>query len=393
MHHLTMTTAATSYQPSQIIESTRMLRSLIERPDKYETFFERYASGLIFRLAFGRVMNEESEGLKQRIIQVNHTLERVASPGAYLVDTFPMLLRLPDAIAPFKRELKLHHQKELTLFRELMDQTREKIGHGEAKPCWERTMIEEQQQYGLSDDEGAYVIGTLFEAGSGTTAAAMMSFVLAMVHHPDWQRRVQGEIDRVVGDDRIPTFDDIAQLPMVRATVKETLRWRPVTAGGVPHQLTKDDVYNGYFLPAGTNVHANQWAIHRDPELYPHPDLFDPDRWLKPQYPTYREPLSVYPNIQNYSCFGFGRRICPGQNIAERSLNIQIAMVLWACEISKAVDSNGSEIDPPLYDYTAGFNAQPKWFPFEVRVRSKAKKQLIESACENLEKTDRLGHW
>lgn len=39
----------------------------------------------------------------------------------------------------------------------------------------------------------------------------------------------------------------------------------PVTAGGVPHQLTKDDIHDGYFLRAGTVVHANQWAIHRDP--------------------------------------------------------------------------------------------------------------------------------
>jgi cytochrome P450 len=72
-------------------------------------------------------------------------------------------------------------------------------------------------------------------------------------------RGMQDEIDRVVGDDRMPTFDDIPDLPIVRAFYKETLRWRPVTAGGFPHRLMKDDVYEGYFIPEGVNVHGNIW--------------------------------------------------------------------------------------------------------------------------------------
>lgn len=78
----------------------------------------------------------------------------------------------------------------------------------------------------------AYVVGTLLEAGSGTTAAAMMSFVLAMVYHPDWQQRMQEEVYRVVGTERLPEFEDLPRLPLVRAIIKDNLRWRPVTAGG-----------------------------------------------------------------------------------------------------------------------------------------------------------------
>ena len=99
----------------------------------------------------------------------------------------------------------------------------------------------------------------MFGAGSGTTAAAMMSFVLAMVHHPKWQKKVQDEVDEQVGNDRMPEFSDMPKLPTVRAFVKEVLRWRPVTAGGIPHMSVEDDVYEGLFIPAGTNVHPNQW--------------------------------------------------------------------------------------------------------------------------------------
>jgi cytochrome P450 len=128
----------------------------------------------------------------------------------------------------------------------------------------------------------------------------MMSFILAMVLRQDSIGDIQRDIDEVVGD-RLPSFEDIPHLPRVRAIVKEPLRWRPVTPGGIPYQLVKDDVYelNGikYYLQAGSNVHANQWAIHRDTSLYLNSEDFIPKRWIEPKYPTYKEPLETFPNL------------------------------------------------------------------------------------------------
>jgi hypothetical protein len=70
--------------------------------------------------------------------------------------------------------------------------------------------------------------------------------------------------------------------------------------------------------------------------------------------------------------FGFGRRICPGMNIAERSLNILTARVLWACRLGK---KKGVEI--PEYDYCPGFNTQPNHFDFELLER-KGRGKIVE---------------
>ncbi|KAK5043488.1 hypothetical protein LTR84_011957 [Exophiala bonariae] len=390
MHHLTMTKKANSYQPTQLLESTKMLHDLIKSPKDYEFFFERYASGVIFRLAFGKRIDEKNEPILRRIVKVNHTLEKVASPGSYLVDTFPSLMYLPRFLAPWKRELEDYHTFESTLFKELLEDVKKDLKEGQATDCWEKYFVEHASEYSLTEEQGAYVIGTLFEAGSGTTAAAMMSFLLAMVHYPEWQTKVQHEIDQVVPRSRLPTFDDLPNLPTVRAMAKETVRWRPVTAGGVPHMLSREDTYNGFVLPAGTNVHANQWAIHHDKELYPDPDNYNPERWLNPKYPTYKEPLTIHPNLQNFSCFGFGRRICPGQNIAERSLFILVARIMWTCKISKAKDATGHEIDVPLYNYTTGFNAQPKSFPFELKPRDDSRLGVVEKEYEFWQMNDPL---
>lgn len=259
MHTMTMPSAAASYQPVQIFESERLLFDLIKTPEKYEHLFERYAGALIMRLAYGKTIETGDESYVQDALKVVHTVERVASPGSYLVDTFPSLLYLPNWLAPFKQEASRLHDFEISLFRRLLFEVRDKVATKKSPRCFARTFLEKQVEFGLTDDEGAYVIGTLFEAGAGTTAAAMMSFVLAMCHYPEWQNKMQQEVDKVVGEDRMPNFGDISSLPLVRAVAKEVLRWRPVTAGGIPHELVRDDVYQGFFFPAGTNVHPNQW--------------------------------------------------------------------------------------------------------------------------------------
>lgn len=99
----------------------------------------------------------------------------------------------------------------------------------------------------------------MLEAGSDTTAATLVAFVQAMVLYPEAQKRAQEEIDRVVGQDRLPNMDDEMSLPFVRGCVKESLRWMPTNILGVPHAVTKDDEYMGYNIPKGAGIVNNVW--------------------------------------------------------------------------------------------------------------------------------------
>lgn len=166
MHHLCMPTAAVSYQPTQILESTRLLHDLIRKPEDYEHWFMRYSSGLIFRLGFGKVMADNNDPFLKRLFVEAHHVERVASPGAYLVDTFPSLMYLPKAISPFKQELGKLHAEELDIMRGLLEDVRKEMQDDKAPHCWEKTFLEHRNEYALTENEGAYVVGTLFEAGT-----------------------------------------------------------------------------------------------------------------------------------------------------------------------------------------------------------------------------------
>ena len=97
----------------------------------------------------------------------------------------------------------------------------------------------------LVHTELAYVIGVIYETGSDTMTMALMVFVLAAILHPAVVRKAQEELDRIVGSERLPSFDDLERLPYVQAIVKEVHRWRPVVPNGVPHAVTEDDEYMG----------------------------------------------------------------------------------------------------------------------------------------------------
>ncbi|KAK7453121.1 hypothetical protein CaCOL14_005034 [Colletotrichum acutatum] len=382
LHQVTMSPVAPQYEKEQRIEAVRLLRDLIRKPRDYEALFERFSVGLGMRIIYGLRAETGHDREVRMLLDIVHELERVGSPGAYLVDIFPSLKYLPEWMAPWKKYLRARRRRDEDFFQELIDRSK--------SPSWARTWLETQDQWGLTRREANWMLGSVFQAAGTTSGSALASFILCVVRNPGWFEKLQAEVDSVVGPDRLPTFEDMPRLPLVRACVKETLRYYPITAGGFPHRLTEDDTYNGYHLKKGTVVHAVQWAIQRDPETYPEPELFNPDRWLDPKYPTYKEPLTVYPNLQQFTAFGHGRRICQGINIAERSLNLKIALLAWACNISRATDGNGKEIIPPVYDFAAGFNVQPKEFDFDLQPRSQQRVDLLESVYEDTLKEDPL---
>ena len=84
----------------------------------------------------------------------------------------------------------------------------------------------------------------------------MESFVLAMALFPDVQKKAQDELDRVVDPDRLPEFDDLDNMPYIRATIMEAMRWMPVIPCGLPHAVIQDDMYKGFHIPRGCVVIA-----------------------------------------------------------------------------------------------------------------------------------------
>ena len=119
-----------------------------------------------------------------------------------------------------------------------------------------------------------------------------------------------------------------------------------------------------------------------DPELFPEPDTFRPERFLE----------TTDPRLRDFELpFGFGRRICVGMHLARNSLFIAVARILWAFDILPARDARGAEILPDRWAFTDGFNSKPVSFPCAVVPRSARAAECVESEWEAAK--ERLGKW
>jgi cytochrome P450 len=106
--------------------------------------------------------------------------------------------------------------------------------------------------------------------------------------------------------------------------------------GGTPHASTEDDTYEGWLIPRGTTILGNSWAINLNDQYYPKPDLFNPARFLDEKDPRYVAELKgekIHPAKAGHSSFGWGRRICPGADLAANSLFIALAKLIWSFDI------------------------------------------------------------
>jgi cytochrome P450 len=169
----------------------------------------------------------------------------------------------------------------------------------------------------------------------------MAWWTLAILLYPETQERAQAELDAVVGRTRLPTFSDFPYLPYVRAMVKEANRWGNVGPLGVAHQSIEDDWYEGMFIPKGTVCIPNIWLLNRDPEIYGEDAAhFNPARHLDANGDIAPGPPDT--KEEGHFSYGFGRRACIGRHVANNSLFIDIAIVLWAAKFERKKDASGN---------------------------------------------------
>ncbi|KAG1826745.1 cytochrome P450 [Suillus subaureus] len=277
---------------------------------------EAYAVTTVLTVAYGKATPTSAADPEVRSVrQLMSVFRTVLRPGAYWVDTIPWLRCVAWYGRNFKREFE-SNRKLFAIFQSDVD-----VG-----PSFGRYLLENEHLLGLSELEMHFLSGTFFAAGSDSSAAAICTVLMAAACFPEEQAKVQAEFDEVVGRHRAPTFADQQALPLLSAFISEALRWRPLGPNGFPHRTTKDVIWENYCIPAGTTVLGSHWAISRDSEVYPDPDVFKPQRWIDDQGHL-RDDLAFF-------IYGFGRRVCPGLHLANRSVWINSVLLFWAFRLT-----------------------------------------------------------
>ena len=125
---------------------------------------------------------------------------------------------------------------------------------------------------------------------------------------------------------------------------------------------------------------ANAHSIHRDARIYPDPDKFKPERFIRDG-----QLVGVPHADRGHFGFGWGRRVCPGFAIAERSLYIVIARCLWAFDFAYAKDAQGQDIPIDENAYTNGFSTHPLPFKCSITPRGEWVKSVVEAECSTVD--------
>ncbi|KAF9010844.1 cytochrome P450 [Cyathus striatus] len=239
-------------------------------------------------------------------------------------------------------------------------QYRRRLSHFEVPPGDVGPVEEarEKTEGGLSCD--SYLCRTLVEAGTDTSNAALQTFLMMMIAFPDEMKKVQLEIDSVVGMDRMPVLEDIDELPYVQAAILEALRLRPIMPMGVPHATTGVVNYNNYLIPEGAILVMNTWGIFHDETLFPNADAYNPERFINnPEGAKVVEYL-----------FGAGRRVCPGNNFAKNGLHLTVMTLLWGFNIHSA-----GKVDLDAFQHE--LTTEPKPFKCDIKPRSAKHAEMI----------------
>ncbi|KAI0701720.1 cytochrome P450 [Earliella scabrosa] len=367
--------AIPTYHPLLEIETHALLKRLLDEPKNYESHLKRYAGTLTLLVVYGyRVTSNDDPLISLAEECVDLLSNQIASSGTiWLVDIFPFLQHLPLWFpgAGFKRKAIAWKAKMEEFVDKPFEFVKARMQDGTATPCFCTTLLEgrseedkDQAKIAQQDFDLRWTANSMYSASVDSTVTVLLHFFLMMMLHPEVAQKAQKEIEAVVGSERLPTFADRPSLPYVDAIMSEVLRWGAPVPLGLPHRLMEDDNYNGMHIPRGTLVFPNVWNMMRNPELFPDPEAFRPERYLDKV-----DAATAHRRDPRNAVFGFGRRRCPGSHLIESSLWIVIASFIATFDVAKAVDAQGTLVEPVVAFENAVFRT-PNSFPCSIRPRS-----------------------
>ncbi|KAH9054051.1 cytochrome P450 [Lactarius deliciosus] len=370
--------AVRDFHPIQGREALMLALALMKNPSSnLGKHLQRHAWSVMLSVNyhFPPVDSEEDPVVVRIAKQVERLLHEM-QPGARLVEIFTWMKHIPSRFAKWKRDAEYWFVQDSLMYEGLLGKVADDLANGIDRPSFGATVIQNQSKHDLSKREQAWLVGMMVSAGGETTSTTLHWWVLAMLAYPEVQTRAHAELDEVVGSARPPTFADLPSLPYIRAMVKETLRWSPTIPLGVPHVSTEDDWYEGMFIPKGTICLQNMRTLNFNPEVFGSNAMdFDPARYLDEKGQV--KPLMVgREEGPGHMSFGFGRRICPGRFVAEWTLAIDFATLLWAMRFERPEGVRG-ELDVQTMVH-CGVTAQPQPFEYKMTPRFTEAESLLK---------------
>ncbi|KAH9962377.1 cytochrome P450 [Russula dissimulans] len=365
MHH-TIGTPESHAEFSGLFESSirNLLKAALRDPENLERHIRFSAGTVIIRIAYGYEAEQKEDPIIALVDSksVMRNFNRLRNPGTHLVDFIPFLKYVPSWFpgAGFKRMTSMAKRLLQENAEVPFQFSIKEMAKGTAQTSLVSKNILDRSMIKAEKDCLKWAASLLY--------SALSTFFFAMANYQEVQRRAQNYSKSIVLSDR-------GKLPYISALLNEVYRWRPAVSTAFPHRTTTADTYRGYYIPKGSIVVPNLWQMLHDPQVYSHPDVFSPERFLeKDGKPAERNP--------RVCVFGFGRRIwnlpaifALGLQFTDVTVWLGIAMTLSVFDISSVIENNADAV--PGSPKASVFTGRPQGFKCRLSPRSTRAEELI----------------
>lgn len=257
----------------------------------------RLTLGIVGKALFDADVEGEAAEIGQALTEALHAVNRLLLPGGELAEKLPLPVN--------QRAEQARERLNATIYRVI----RERRASGEDRGDLLSMLLEavdEESGSGMSDEQARDEAMTLFLAGHETTANALTWTWYLLAQNPAEERQLHAELDRVLAG-RLPTMDDLPNLPFTRRVLSEAIRLYP-PAYAIGRQAIEPYEVRDYVIQPGSTVFVSPYVMQRDPRYWFDFERFDPSRWTA-EAQARRPKFSYFP-------FGAGPRVCIGEGFA-----------------------------------------------------------------------------
>ncbi|XP_020838428.1 cytochrome P450 2D6 [Phascolarctos cinereus] len=270
-------------------------------------------TNVISSLTYGNRFSYDDQKLQKLLSLLEISLKEDTGLIREVVNEFPVLLSIPG----LPQWLFQGQRAFFDILDEFLKEHKETLDPAHPRDLTDAFLMEMEKVKGIpgtsfNPENLRMVIGDLFTAGMATTATTLQWALLLLLLHPSVQRRVQEEVDRVIGRSRRPTVKDQAHMPFTNAVIHEVQRFSDIIPLGVPHRTSRDTEIQGFFIPKGTTLIANLSSVLKDESSWEQPYRFHPEHFLDAKG-HFVKPEAFIP-------FSAGRRVCLGEPLAKMEL-------------------------------------------------------------------------
>ncbi|GMR54425.1 hypothetical protein PMAYCL1PPCAC_24620 [Pristionchus mayeri] len=318
---------------------------------------------VVWNVTFGLDLEFDNEIVpKFRQLQQD-TIPLLAGPLMMFIEMFPFLRKLDFLFGNHVKQLKgfMDESNEIVVN---AIKTTEKNFNPDNQP---RSYVESFLREMKKNEEAGKPAGnfhyeqmkssasTIWGAGFDTTVSILRMCCLELVNNPQVQRKLQKEIDDIIGERRIRN-DDQKQLPYTCAFLQEIYRLGHVLPINFLRQTTQDTTIEGFRLASGTTVLPQFSMVHSDPKEFERPDFFCPERHIDDEGSFIKDP--------RITPFSIGKRACLGETLARMEIFVLFATFVQTCHFTPA-----GKVPPPI-DFIYGFTRSVNHFVVKIEPRN-----------------------